>query len=224
VNKLHLASALAATAMILIGAGQAAAATFINGSFDFSGKGDYTVVGDTGLTATKLDFGPYTSLHGGGNDSGPGNFGTDGTFLVGTATGSFLAYGLPGMIGSISDFSSLTPGTGGLATPVHSSPLLTVGGFAFDSAAIYITDRQATGMVLNGTGTITGNGFDPTAGTFILNIVSPESGTGSFKFTFASAVSAVPEPDTWTLMFVGFGMIGFVMRRRATKETQVCFG
>lgn len=34
---------------------------------------------------------------------------------------------------------------------------------------------------------------------------------------FATGVSAVPEPGTWAFMFLGFGGIGYGLRRRGTK-------
>lgn len=39
--------------------------------------------------------------------------------------------------------------------------------------------------------------------------------TGAFSLTIA----AVPEPATWAMMLAGFGMIGFVARRRQPVET-----
>lgn len=39
----------------------------------------------------------------------------------------------------------------------------------------------------------------------------------NFRFTTAAATPAVPEPATWALMLVGFGAIGFGMRRRENK-------
>lgn len=38
-----------------------------------------------------------------------------------------------------------------------------------------------------------------------------------------SVVTAVPEPDTWMMMIVGFGAIGYAMRRRAKVRTDVSF-
>lgn len=43
---------------------------------------------------------------------------------------------------------------------------------------------------------------------------------GSFKVTITNT-AAVPEPATWALMLVGFGMVGFAMRKRAQVNTTV---
>lgn len=39
---------------------------------------------------------------------------------------------------------------------------------------------------------------------------------GRFGANFQFSVAGVPEPQSWALMIVGFGMVGGVMRRRAT--------
>ena len=40
-------------------------------------------------------------------------------------------------------------------------------------------------------------------------------GANDLVFQTAAAAGAVPEPATWTMMLMGFGAIGFSMRRRA---------
>ncbi|GAA4000751.1 hypothetical protein GCM10022211_09130 [Sphingomonas humi] len=54
------------------------------------------------------------------------------------------------------------------------------------------------------------------AGTYTLNIQgTPGSQNGSFGGSVAfSQTAAVPEPGTWALMLIGFGAVGFSMRRR----------
>lgn len=42
------------------------------------------------------------------------------------------------------------------------------------------------------------------------------SGSNSFEIDNLAAVSAVPEPATWAFMLMGFGAIGYSMRRRPT--------
>lgn len=39
----------------------------------------------------------------------------------------------------------------------------------------------------------------------------------------AGATNAVPEPSTWALMLLGFGAIGFTMRRRAQPDRSIRF-
>jgi hypothetical protein len=64
--------------------------------------------------------------------------------------------------------------------------------------------------------------------------VNPESGkisispqiSGAYTLTYnytAAATSAVPEPATWGMMLLGFGMIGFAARHRRRQKIQVKF-
>ena len=48
---------------------------------------------------------------------------------------------------------------------------------------------------------------------------SPANASFSGNLSFANQVAAVPEPATWGLMVVGFGMIGAAARGRKTKTT-----
>jgi hypothetical protein len=59
--------------------------------------------------------------------------------------------------------------------------------------------------------------FNIGAGTFTLNLLgNPGTSSGSFggSVAFTAVAAAVPEPGTWAMMLVGFGAIGFSMRRR----------
>jgi hypothetical protein len=46
--------------------------------------------------------------------------------------------------------------------------------------------------------------------------------SSSFSFVFRNAPSAVPEPGTWAMMLVGFGAVGWAMRRKANGTS--CWG
>ncbi|MHA6723182.1 PEPxxWA-CTERM sorting domain-containing protein [Sphingomonas sp. RS2018] len=49
-------------------------------------------------------------------------------------------------------------------------------------------------------------------------------GFAGLTFTPVAAVTtAVPEPATWAMMMLGFGGIGFAMRRRSTVTTRIRF-
>ena len=51
--------------------------------------------------------------------------------------------------------------------------------------------------------------FDP-------NIANPVHADGALDNVSVSAVSAVPEPDTYTMLLAGLGLMGFMLRRRKT--------
>lgn len=81
---------------------------------------------------------------------------------------------------------------------------------------------------------ITGFGFDAFTGTALSNITnlgsldvtgsSFTSGGGDFyelSNIRASAVSAVPEPATWLMMVLGFGLVGFARKRRMAVSAKL---
>ena len=47
-----------------------------------------------------------------------------------------------------------------------------------------------------------------------MNIEGTRGTTGSFGGNVAFSAAAVPEPVTWGMMLLGFGVVGFAMRRR----------
>jgi hypothetical protein len=51
------------------------------------------------------------------------------------------------------------------------------------------------------------------AGTYTLHLEGSSAGQGSFGGNIAFV--AVPEPATWGMMLLGFGVVGFAMRRRS---------
>jgi hypothetical protein len=54
------------------------------------------------------------------------------------------------------------------------------------------------------------------AGTYTLTIEGTRGTTGSFGGNVAFTAASVPEPATWGMMLLGFGAVGFAMRRRRT--------
>ena len=88
------------------------------------------------------------------------------------------------------------------------------GGASFSSVPINVFGNNETGFLTN---------VDITAG--VQNILSIEylsRGNGSFAGQLAfTPTAAVPEPSTWALMLLGFGAIGFSMRRRRKDVVRV---
>ncbi len=61
---------------------------------------------------------------------------------------------------------------------------------------------------------------DFTSGSYDLVLKGFAYGDSSYAGTINAAVTAaVPEPATWAMMLVGFGAVGYAMRRRKSKVT-----
>jgi hypothetical protein len=136
--------------------------------------------------------------------------------------------GLPQVQDVDGDFATfVTPGDG--VTFVHPwsfnsgaiASFWSVDGFTFDLTSSSIPSGgqgfgPAGGFVsVIGVGTISGHGFDPTAGTFNFTTQDPSADA---QFSFSAASEAVPEPMTIGSLLAGSSLLGaimFVRRRRA---------
>ena len=81
---------------------------------------------------------------------------------------------------------------------------------AGDPVLKYITIKQAQddyGLYYNSAGFASGTTY-----TFDLSRYNPDG--WSHLTVYDSVATAVPEPGTWAMMLLGFGAIGFAMRRR----------
>lgn len=104
---------------------------------------------------------------------------------------------------------------------------------------------QTYSLILNATSSraalLTGPGFSPQTGQFfggdaytggklIASRSTYPNCTGStnncdanFRVTGENLVAAVPEPGTWAMMILGFGVVGRALRRRATRRPQLAY-
>ena len=90
--------------------------------------------------------------------------------------------------------------------------LWSVGGFTFDLASSTIVTQIPGFLNITGTGTITGNGFDPTAAQFTLTVT--RLGT---QLVFGAITAGIPDGGT-TVMLLGFGISALGIARRFLKS------
>ena len=89
-----------------------------------------------------------------------------------------------------------------------------VGG-VFAPAAILIDGVSAAFTAPSPLGTVSFTGLNLTGPSHTIQFQqTPGTWTFVSEITFDGAVSAAPEPATWTMMIVGFGMGGAALRRR----------
>jgi len=122
--------------------------------------------------------------------------------------------------GSFAGIPSLVPVT--MTSPYIFNPstptpaLWSVAGFTFDLLSSVIIFQSSHGILLEGEGIITGNGFDPTSGHWSF---SQQQGAGT-TLTFSATTSAVPDGGM-TATLLGLGLAGLVgagrLHRRLAK-------
>jgi len=118
------------------------------------------------------------------------------------------------------DFSSIAPGTNvTMAAPWIFNPstatpsLWSVAGFKFDLMSSVIVSQTSTFLNITGLGTISGNGFDPTPGTWSFTS-SDANGSPQSTFGFQTQTTAVPEPSTLALLGAGVAALVSYGKRR----------
>ncbi len=91
-----------------------------------------------------------------------------------------------------------------------------------DFTSVYLTPdggvTQYALSLLYSVGSLESWGLDDTnlgAGTYTLVINGTNKGTGSLGGTI-TIQEALPEPGTWAMMLLGFGAVGFSLRRKRT--------
>ena len=134
--------------------------------------------------------------------TGPsGTFGDD-TVLGGAFTRTFSFLTPAGFNLASATISSVMTGDNNLTNLDFSS--VTLNGTQFSTIASGVTEFR---NLLN-------QNIVPGA-TNNLVVAGNSGGAGSFSGTLSfAAVSAVPEPATWAFMLVGFGAVGYSMRKR----------
>lgn len=88
-----------------------------------------------------------------------------------------------------------------------------VGGFTFDLIGSTLVTQTATGIIVTGTGTLSGNGYEATYGNWSFS-TQDTSANGKFSFSASSAV--VPDGGT-TALLLGAGLMTLAGVARARK-------
>lgn len=126
-------------------------------------------------------------------------------------------------VGSTGDFSGIAAGTQAtMATPWIFNPstptpgLWSVAGFTFDLLSSTIVTQTSTFLNITGTGIISGNGFDPTAGTWAFSVQNAGGGTLT-EFSFSANSNAVPDGGS-AVALLGIALTGIEVLRRKRRR------
>lgn len=197
-SRSWVVGAFAALLLIVIAnPGTAVAQTQITGNIGFGGSftpASNSFASASLATATAIDYNGNGVM-----DSGVG--------FVTLATGSFSS--LLNTTATLFDFI-FNP----LAGVVN--PLWQAGGFSFALDSIAINTQDSQTLSLTGMGTVSGNGFASTAGSW--NFTGNPAGS-AFVFSAGSGpVAAVPEPEIYAMLGIGMGVMGWAARRKKQRE------
>jgi hypothetical protein len=130
-------------------------------------------------------------------------------------TGNFATFVAVGAMPTMAAPWIFNSGTPAIPAPGPATPMLwQVGGFTFDLSSSMVASQSATFLDVSGVGTITGNGFDPTPGTWSFNSTQAD-GSSNPTFSFQANSAAVPEASPLALFGIGvLGLIGRQFLRR----------
>jgi hypothetical protein len=168
-----------------------------------------------------------TAIQGNINFAGAVQFNTK---SLGTATRVVTWYDSNGnagfssvQVGGTGDFAAIAPGTQAtmaqpwIFSPSTSTPgLWSVGGFTFDLQSSTIVTRNASNLSIEGTGTVNGNGFDPTSMDWSFTTQSSGGRTHTI-FSFSANGVAVPDSGS-AVALLGFALIGIEVLRRKLRN------
>lgn len=175
-----------AGAMLALALASAATAAQISGGITFAG----------GATLDTLDVATATQVSSWNN------------VTVSSRSGDFVAY--VGVGDSVTLAGPWTFNSGALAG------LWTVGGLTFDLVSSSIFSQSAAGLIVTGTGWLSGNGFDATWGTWGFSSQNPHA-EGVFSFS-ASGAFVPPPPQVpdggMTAALLGFGLVAIALAAR----------
>lgn len=122
--------------------------------------------------------------------------------------GDFTGFTMPG--------DSVTMAQPYIFSPSTPTPgLWSVGGFTFDLSSSTVVLQSTSFLLISGTGTISGNGFDATPGTWSFTSQSP-SANGVFSFSAVTSGQGVPDGGT-TVALLGLAFFGVELARRKLK-------
>ena len=203
----HLARILAASGLALVAVAQPASAAEV-------------LAGTTSVTLTAAP-----TLSGLGLSAGP-----TGSASVTVDGSGFPTFGFPITGGTIDD------GTGAAVLFHGGSGILFSGGTSTLEIGNFVIDTNAA--LVSGNATANGSAlgavplFSIGAGTSLL-LTSEAAGAFTTVFGapdltgtnvgFATVAAAVPEPGTWLMMILGFGAIGYALRRRNSNQPTVVY-
>jgi hypothetical protein len=133
--------------------------------------------------------------------------------------------GFSSVTSSTGDFAGIAPGTQAtmgqpwIFNPSTPTPgLWSVGGFTFDLLSSTIVTQNASTLVIEGNGIVSGNGFDPTAMDWSF---TTQSAGGRTRTAFSFSANGVAVPDGGSAVaLLGLALVGIEVLRRKLHDKE----
>jgi hypothetical protein len=177
-----------------------------------------TVTGTTNQTNTGVTFNNTLGLQTGGigqavvtNSGSNVLVGTTTVDLAGAALASYIEFNIPGIPG---------------VPPPSEADTVLIEALSADGLVVLASETFGPLPPLDGGGqnyfNITGTNGD-TFGGFRITLTPTGAGVSALQNVrvLTASNSAVPEPTTWAMMLVGFGAVGYSMRKRPSGKAQL---
>lgn len=111
--------------------------------------------------------------------------------------------------------------SGSLTNPGTTAFGFNYGNYVNEGLPVILTLNTGEIFTINPTNTAQFIGFTSLAPITAVSFQS--ANTVAFDVISVSSIASVPEPATWALMLIGFGIIGFAMRKHSKIRTTVRF-
>lgn len=203
--------ALAAATMLagLAMTAPAAAATFVFTGGLSSPTSGFTVVNTFDDISTVSGSGFQIKTPPADSDGAPpANSSPSGTAYLSVLAGGTATYLFAGPVSSFQFDWGSVDSYNTLSFVSNQSGMTVIPGLSFANAA----DGNQTAAGTNGLFTVTG------AAGEVFTSVTFTSSSNSFEVDNLAVISAIPEPATWGMMMIGFGMIGATARYRRRRS------
>jgi VPDSG-CTERM motif len=137
----------------------------------------------------------------------------------------FQNAGFTNVASATGDFAGILPGTQAAMASWTFNPstptpgLWSVGGFTFDLLSSTIVTQNASTLVIEGSGIVSGNGFDPTATEWSFTTQSAGGRTGTIFSFSANGITGVPDGGP-AVALLGIALIGIEGLRRKLRDKE----
>jgi hypothetical protein len=203
-----------ASAAVTVYTSESAFSSAVSGltSFGFTAPSQNVNVANNPYTQNGVTFTNNVTAADVINNGAPINFLISGSANPGSST---TTYGVDFFSFQNTQFGD----SGSLTNPGTTAFGFNYGDYVNEGLPVVLTLNTGEIFTIHPTNTAQFIGFTSLAPITTVSFESPN--TVAFDVISVSSIASVPEPATWALMLLGFGLIGFAMRKRSSIRATV---